>query len=439
MPNLFRNALERLRADKLFAEILSGSAVALVLRLAAAFSAFFMTVVISRQLGATEAGYFLLAYTLLNVAATICRVGMDPAQVRYIASAEAQDDHATVNGVYRMAVTRILMTGLPLTLVVYLFADPIATSFFNKPDFGASLAVASLCLIPFALTWQHSFAFRGQKKVPPAVIFQSLAISLTILVLVGVSGVDLAVNAAWLMLFGISGAALVALYLWWRQPNHHWTQLPREQRLDVRAVAGRMFTIRLMTLAVQWASVVMIGIWASADNVAYFSSAQRTTILISSLLAAVNTISAPNFASLYANNDLANLEKTAKHSCQLLMSLGLPIALFLLIFADWIMGWFGEGFEQAAVCLRILTVGQFINLATGPVAYLLNMTGNEAKLRFNVMISSAIAVVGGLLIIPFFGIIGGAYVTATAIATQNLLGVWQVKKLFGFNTLLIWR
>jgi len=85
--------------------------------------------------------------------------------------------------------------------------------------------------------------------------------------------------------------------------------------------------------------------------------------------------------------------------------------------------------------LRILAVGEFVNVISGSVGYLLQMTGKEKIFRNNVIISSMILVVLGPFVIPFWGVTGAALLTALAVATQNLLSVYQVKKELGFNTL----
>ena len=87
--------------------------------------------------------------------------------------------------------------------------------------------------------------------------------------------------------------------------------------------------------------------------------------------------------------------------------------------------------------LRVLVLGQFVNVITGSVGYILQMTGYEKVVRNNVCISTAIMLAGGGLFIPLFGITGAAWVTSISIAIQNLLCVYHVKKTFGFNTLNI--
>jgi O-antigen/teichoic acid export membrane protein len=104
----------------------------------------------------------------------------------------------------------------------------------------------------------------------------------------------------------------------------------------------------------------------------------------------------------------------------------------MLIFPSFLMSLFGEEFSEGAVLLQILAVGQFINGITGSVGFLLMMSGHERDMRNVTLIS-------GFFLTAQFGIIGVATGTAIAVATQNLLAVYFVKKQLGFNTLAVWR
>ena len=162
-------------------------------------------------------------------------------------------------------------------------------------------------------------------------------------------------------------------------------------------------------------------------------------MLTSFILFAVNTIAAPKFAAMHAAGDSKGLEKMAIFSVRMMLVVAVPAVSFILLFPEWLMSMFGEEFRAAAPALMILALGQFVNIATGSVGYLLSMTGNEKKVRDNVLISGLVSIGLGVLLIPNQGVMGAAIAYAAGVASQNLLGVYQVKKQLGFNTLAFWR
>lgn len=69
----------------------------------------------------------------------------------------------------------------------------------------------------------------------------------------------------------------------------------------------------------------------------------------------------------------------------------LPIVGFMLIFPERLMWLFGEQFKSGANLLRIFALGQFVNVMTGCVGYLLSMSGHERVLRNVFFISGPMA------------------------------------------------
>lgn len=183
----------------------------------------------------------------------------------------------------------------------------------------------------------------------------------------------------------------------------------------------------------------MLGVWEDAQSIAFFATAQRTAMLTSFILFAVNSIAAPKFAVMYNSGDHDGLKRLALLSVKMMMLVAVPTTLFILIFPEWLMSMFGDEFVAASKALMILAMGQFINIATGSVGYLLSMTGHEAKVRDNMLVSGTLTVILGLALIPTFGVIGAAIAYACGVASQNLLCVYQVNKQLGFNTLLFWK
>jgi O-antigen/teichoic acid export membrane protein len=120
--------------------------------------------------------------------------------------------------------------------------------------------------------------------------------------------------------------------------------------------------------------------------------------------------------------------------------IALPIVILVCAFPSFIMSAFGKGFtDQAGIwILCILSIGQFINVITGSVQYLLMMSGHERDIRNITIINGIFALLLAIILTPFYGAVGAAVATSVAVASQNLMAVGMVKKRLGFNTLAIW-
>ena len=83
----------------------------------------------------------------------------------------------------------------------------------------------------------------------------------------------------------------------------------------------------------------------------------------------------------------------------------------------------------AAPVLWILLIGQIANAVTGPVAFTLIMTGKEGLFAQANTVGAVLNVIGCLTIIPRYGALGAAAVTAvTSSITKVLMLVWVVRR-----------
>lgn len=418
-------------------ELALKAAVALTVKVVGAAGAFLLNVVIAQFLGAEQAGYFFLAQAILVILSVFIRQGLDNALVRYIAGYRVENDQVSVAGIYHLALSRVLPFGISSAIMLWFCSDWIAVNVFAKPPLGSVLAWSSLAIVLIALSQLHGFCFQGQKRIAHAMSFESAALaSLAILIIWIMKPVDAEAAMQWYLSASIVVCG-ASFWLWNRARKPMFSRLEKSEKRRVLDTAKPLFAIVIMAQVTQWAGQLTLGAWSTAEDVALFSVAQRTAMLTAFILIAVNAIAAPKFAEAYKQGDLNQVSSVAKMSGRLMTICALPIVGFIMLFAPWLMSLFGEEFIQGANVLRILALGQFVNVITGSVGYLLQMTGYEKTLRNNVIISSLITIVGSVVFIPVFGLVAAAWVTTLAISTQNLLCVYQVKKHLGFNTLNI--
>ncbi len=426
-------AIRRLVQSELFRSSLS----AFVVRGLGAISAFIMSLVVARFMPVAESGLFFLGLTVVTVLAAVGLLGLNQSLLRFIGAHHADSDWPAINAV---AATALRWSGAFLALLsvaLYLTAPWIAEHIFKKPAFGLVLIGFAPGVFLLGLTMLVAHQLQAIRRTTQSIVILSIAIPLgTAFGLLGL-GLDTAVAAA--ILFTVLAAVALALgSIWWRQAR----PTAERSRVDARLLWASCFPlwiVMLLALAVQWSGQLIAGVWVPADEVAHLAVAQRTAMLVSFILIAVNLVVAPRFAALYAQHKHAELERLALRATRLMTLFALPVILLICVFPSWIMGWFGDAYRSSAPLLVILAVGQLVNVVTGSVGFLLSMTGHERDLRNVVLISGPFAIGVALILIPFYGVMGAAIATSLAVGCHNLLAAYRVKQRLGFNTLAIWK
>ncbi|MCF7992568.1 MAG: oligosaccharide flippase family protein [Thiohalocapsa sp.] len=404
----------------------------------AAVSVFAMNIAVTRTLGAAQAGLFFLAYTIVTLLATASRLGLDLALVRFTASYAVESEWGQIRRLHRTALHWSLTASILVACTLALLADWLAGHVLHKPQFAEALQVAAIAIPLVALMFVHGKLLQGIKRVAQSLFVLSVCAPLVLLALVLFIGPATAVTAVWYLAAATAAAAAIGAF-WWFSAVPRPRALPAIDRRELIQVCMPLLTVSVLAAVVTWSSQLILGAWATSAEVAVFNAAQRTALLITFVLLAVNTIAAPKFAALFRTGNHAALRHSALSATKLMVLFSLGPLIAMLLFPRAFLMLFGAEFGAGSTALRILALGQFLNVATGSVGFLLSMTGHEAKLRDTVLIASVLAVLLGFALIPSYGITGAAIATAAGVATQNLLGVYQVSRAHGFNTLAIWR
>ena len=416
-------------------ELLHGASVAFALKVLAAGLAFGLNVVLARLLGAEGSGIFFLAFTIVLIVAAIGRVGMENALVRFIAANIAANQPGKVLGVYRKAMLYSLAAATLFSMLLYLLAPWMSQVIFTKPELTKPLTIMALAVVPLALLTLHAYALQGLKKIAASVsvlrVIVPLVTCLVALLFVPAYGIDAAV---WGYLLATVVTLLIGRWLWQRATHPFNTHPAEFDRSELLASSMPLFGVVLMNMVITWSPMLFLGVWESSKNVGIYSAASRTAMLTSFVLVAVNSIAAPKFAALYQQGDIQALGAVARNSAKIMIVLASPALLLFLLFPEWVLSVFGEEFKQGAVVLMILSAGQFINVATGSVGYLLMMSGHERLMRNNLLFCAIVGVLLNLWLIPNYGIVGGAISAAITLSMQNIIAMILVSKKLNIMT-----
>lgn len=401
---------------------------------------FLVSLTVAHTLSIDDAGYFFLSLALISLLGTIITLGSPTLIIKLIGS-EIDSCWKKINDGLSIFLLYSSICGILIVIFCFYYSVSLA-NLFTKPELRDYIPIIAIASVTFSLLQIFSSALQGKQKANQASSVQNVITPILFLCLMGSSFLFTYSFAAFeslsIYLFAILTALIVASFLWFRDPRSKFI-LHFKMEYSLSQSLAPLFVVMIMTQVVQWSGQLATGKYLSVENVAYFSVAQRTALLATFVLIAVNLIVAPKFANAFAKGNMLEVNRLALSSSKIMLAIATPILLLMLIFPEFLMRIFGNEFVIAAPILQILAIGQFINVISGSVGYILNMTGHEKDFRNIVLISGPLALILAFLLTKNYGLYGAAYATAISVATQNLLAVWMVKKRFGFNPLNIFR
>lgn len=422
--------------------IIKKSAASFVLKICGALSGLLMTTIVTRNLIIESSGTFFLFFGLLSVLTIFCSRGMQIGYVRFVAKLNSNNNWTKINSLFSIGMRYVFIFSLLISLSLYLISDFLSIYLLKNEALSTVIKIFSICLPFFTLSKLIGSALQGLDKTIWTVFLHNISIPIlfSIFVVVGYfRSIDFSLYTFSIyFLCANIFSFIISVFLWLKY--RRWTEEKdiSENKFFLDTTKS-LWILSSATVLMEWSGVLLTGIFSSSSDVAIFSVANRVSMLTSLILISINLIAAPRYSAYFHNGDISKMRSTFYLCSKVMISLASPILIFIILFSNQIMTFFGNDYLQGAVILKILIIGQFITVLCGSVEEILNMTGHENDMKNIRIFSLSIACLLGSILINIYGALGAAISTSIALSIQNLLASYFVKKRLGWNPLKFWK
>lgn len=410
---------------------------------------FAANILISRAFGGGATGAVALGVVTVGtqfafIIAAGTRFGMDMAAVRYVAIDAGAGHVGRIRGVLSHAIGIAGVISLGVGALVFVLAGPIGNALSDAATEHATVTSlrAAAIAIPFvALTYVWLGGSRGLKVMRHTLyvmwIAQPLLWIVLMLLLWQVQKSE--AMAVWAYAGSWIISAVAARFLWRSISGGH----PREDLEPgatdalVRYGAPRA-PAALLSQGLFWIDYFVATYFVSTGSVTsaqvgVYSACVRVALVMVLFLTAVSYVFSPFVADLHARGERARLDHLFKTITRWTVAGTIPILLLMLIEPGAILSVFGGARFAAdgSQALRILVIGQAINVSVGAAGFVLIMAGRTGWDLIVYSLSAALDLTLAFLLVPKFGIEGAAAAQAITIAASNWLRLVLVRRFVG--------
>jgi O-antigen/teichoic acid export membrane protein len=367
-----------------------GGAIRLAVEVVVRTSSIIATLWLTRSLGVSAFGSFLLALSVGLMIAELCDLGLNSIVVPMVVR-----NHRNLRTLFGM---KAAMTAgvVALGLVGIPFASRLS---------GLDAGVLALCAFHFlGASW---IAMMGAtlrslgRRIDEATLLFAFRFALVVLVIGAPFGASVS-GAAAAYALSVVPAALLGLAFLRNRPG-----ADGPAGADVPTIArhalpmGANGYLSILSTRVE---LFLLQAAQGAEAVGLFGGALR---IVESLLTLPTAVAAGALPSLA--RDVVNGSKgAAQRTFGIVVWIGAPAALGLARCAPEVLQVLGPGFGEAAPALRILSAALFLCFANAALFHLLIAEGDTAVIPRLTALRLAVASAGGLLMIPAFGLVGAA-------------------------------
>jgi O-antigen/teichoic acid export membrane protein len=417
-----------------YIEILSGTGQNIVGIVIAAIATFAANLLLSNVLGADGFGVVTVMTQAAFVLSFATRAGMDFAVLRDVAIEAGVGRYDKIRKPVARAVIIATLVSTVAAAAIVAGASSVRSLFSIPPELGEYVVEAAALALPFlALANVWLFATRGLKimRYTLYVFWAGQPVGWVLLMLAGwqVSKTEwmgvLAYSVSWML-------ASVAAFFYWRRESIGWEAAEMEpgRMSALLRYAGPRAPAALFAQLLFWTDLFVLTRYAGDTEVGIYAAALRAGQVMILFLTSVSLMFSPFVADMHNRGQRDRLDKLFKALTRWTLAATMPAFLLLVVAPDLVLRIFGSEFSgsRAEAALLIVLAGQFVNVATGSVGFVLIMVGRTG---WDLMVYGAsLALNLGLAfwLCPRYGMIGAAIANAVTFTLSKWARLALVRK-----------
>jgi O-antigen/teichoic acid export membrane protein len=393
--------------------------------------------ILTRTLGEEAFGVVTVVTQAAFVVSFATRAGMDMAVLRDVAVEVGTDRWDRI----RVPVARAALIAAAVSAVVavaaYLWADSVRSLFSIPADLGEGVVEAAALGLPFlALANVWLSATRGL-KIMRYTLYVFWAGQPTMWVLLILGGFRFSETTE-MSVFAYSLSWVVATAAagyFWRRESRGWDAKPMEPGDMSRLMryAGPRAPAALFSQLLFWTDLFVLTRYASTAEIGTYSAALRVGQVIVLFLTSVSLMFSPYVADLHNRGERERLDRLFKTLTRWTIAATMPVFLVLVVAPDTALRIFGAEFADGRAALLILLAGQFINIATGSVGFVLIMVGRTGWDLVVYAASLALNLGLAFWLCPRYGMEGAAVANAVTFALSKWARLALVRRFVGIQ------
>ena len=424
--------------DQSLQKIARGTAIVLLGTIVGMLFAFCGRVLMARFFSQSEYGIFSLAWVILNIAVVISSLGFQQGATRQIAYYRGKADAAKVQGVVSSSLQVVIIASILLSSILFFSSSIVSTQIFHEPGLALPLKIFSIAIPFFVLLDALASVFRGFGEVKPKAYFQEILrnglfpLLLLPVILLGLSfSAGICAFSASIILSCIA----FAIYTLRRAPF-------TLRRYPIISPVGKelllfslpLLGVTMLNFVFMWTDSLMLGYFRTSEVVGLYNAAFPLAQLITLALTSMSFIYVPIASQLYSQNLIGEVKRAYQVLTKWIFSVSLPFFLLLFLFPETILSvFFGASYADAAMALRILSLGLMFHTFLGANGMTLLVMGKTKLLMWASLLAASLNVILNIALIPRWGITGAAIASLISYSARNIFCSAKLYQLSGIH------
>lgn len=358
-------------------DLLLKASLATLIRVVGMAIGILLYVLVAKSLSVSDVGIFFLIISITTLISTLSTLGLSNAMVRFVSIFKENLNKEDQNSMFTLIMFITISMSLALSGMLYSVSEANFNVIFDKPEFSTVIKNVVMIIPAMAAFTIITSAHQSAGNAVYGLFFQAILHPLLFIILImfnkgGLTDVLYAYLDALMITLGLSMFFLSKI---------SGIRLGMKFGIkNINLVKGllRNYSLQgLVGLLIKQAPIVLASVFMPSAQVALLAISLKISSLVSFVLSATNLILQPKLSVMFNKKKLKDVEVVCQKVTFYMTLFSIPIIVLLLIFPSYILSLFDGPYIAAQNVLRVLVIGQFVNVLTGSVGGVLIMSGNH--------------------------------------------------------------
>lgn len=373
-------------------------------------------------------GQFDFIRMVLLVLSSICVLGTDQSILYFTGILKSTNETQKLKAIYKKIVTLIFILSL-LTLIVFFIIGPNRiAAFFNDNSTYLLMAKTIMALFFYSITLFNTETIRALDKIYIAELFRNtfkyVSVIIGAVVLFYYHQESYLVDTFLIGFVALSIITTIIIFRLFKKQKDDSILLNDTNSFTYSFIAHKSYPMAISNLAIflmMTFDVVFLKKFKGDETVAYYAVAMKLVSILFMINNSVYISVSLKIAQLYTDKNRAELLKALKHSARIIVLLTVPVVLFVCLFSENILYFFGENYTQGKQALIILMMGQLMASFFGVSAIYLNMTGRQSIFQIVLIFAVLVNLILNIILIPIYSLTGAAIAFVSSLLFWNIV------------------
>ncbi|MFH1774708.1 MAG: flippase [Methanobacteriota archaeon] len=397
------------------------------------------------RIGVESYGILSIGIIFLGLANTLSLLGLSTGVVRYVSYYRGKESPEGIKGAITSGLKISLFLSLLTSAAIFLTASWISTSVFNAPALVPVLRIfaiivpfsaLSLILLNVLIAFEKVKYYVSVKNILESIV---LIVSTAVIIYLGYGILGAAIAYA----LAIVSTFLISLYLLEKRvfPIFRTTVKSAGIGRELLYYSWPLTFTGLLSTIIGSADSIMIGYFLTVSDTGIYNAAVPTASLLFLVSGPMLTLFMPIIAESYGRGEIKELKAVYRRIAKWIFFINFPIVLLIAAFSKEILNiLFGSAYAAGSSALIFLIIGYFIYSIFEPSRNILLVIKKTKLLLLASIIATVLNIIFNYLLIPVYGITGGAIATCIAFSISGIIyGIftYQFMKIHPVQTIYV--